>query len=275
MNPSPVLKFAAKIGTRKWLVIAVFLSLAGALSATVIPNLFPFFDPTGVVSTYNVNGPIHEDGPFFQSLGTNGRSCGTCHQASDAMGLGVQNIRARFALTHGKDPLFAAIDGANCPTGSPSNPADHSLLLKSGVIRVFLKVPGTAQFTIKAVRDPYGCAIVTDPTTGQQTVSIYRRPLPTTNLRFLSTMMFDGRESITNPLNSESTFMANLTADLMQQSIDATNTHAQAAQPPTIEQQQEIVNFELGLFSAQFADFRAGLLIADGAQGGAYNLSQQ
>ena len=275
MTPSPLLKLAAKIATRKWLVIAVFLSLAGALSATVIPNLFPFFDPTGVVSTYNVTGPIRDDGPFFQSLGTNGRSCGTCHQASDAMGLGVQNIRTRFALTHGKDPLFAAIDGANCPTGSPSNPADHSLLLKSGLIRVFLKVPGTAQFTIKAVRDPYGCAIVTDPTTGQQTVSIYRRPLPTTNLRFLSTMMFDGRESITNPLNSESTFIANLTADLMQQSIDATNTHAQAAQPPTIEQQQEIVNFELGLFSAQFADFQAGLLIADGAQGGAYNLSQQ
>jgi cytochrome c peroxidase len=273
--PSPVLQFAAKIATRKWLVIAVFLSLAGALSATVIPNLFPFFDPTGVVSTYNTNGPIREDGPFFQSLGTNGRSCGTCHQASDAMGLGVQNIRARFALTHGKDPLFAAIDGANCPTGSPSNPADHSLLLKSGVIRIFLQLPANAQFTIKAVRDPYGCAIVTDATTGQQTVSIYRRPLPTTNLRFLSTMMFDGRESITHPLNSESTFTANLTADLMQQSIDATNTHAQAAEPPTLAQQQGIVNFELGLFSAQFADFQAGLLTADGAQGGAYNLSQQ
>ncbi len=275
MIPSRVLKVAAKIGTRKWIVIAVFLSLAGALSATVIPNLFPFFDPTGVVSTYNTAGPIREDGPFFQSLGTNGRSCGTCHQASDAMGLGVQNIRTRFALTHGKDPLFAAIDGANCPTGAPSNPADHSLLLKSGVIRIFLPVPANAQFTIKAVHDPYGCAIVTDASTGQQTVSIYRRPLPTTNLRFLSTIMFDGRESGANPLNSEATFMANLTADLMQQSSDATNTHAQAAQPPTLAQQQGIVNFELGLFSAQAADFQAGLLTADGAQAGAYNLSQQ
>jgi cytochrome c peroxidase len=61
----------------------------------------------------------------------------------------------------------------------------------------------------------------------------------------------------------------------MQQSIDATNGHAQAAEPPTLAQQQGIVNFELGLFSAQVADFQAGLLIADGAQGGAYNLSQQ
>ena len=112
MIPSPVLKFASKIATRKWFVIAVFFSLAGALSATVIPNLLPFFDPTGIVSTYNTNGPIREDGPFFQSLGPNGRSCGSCHQVSDAMGLGVQNIRARFALTHGQDPLFASIDGA-------------------------------------------------------------------------------------------------------------------------------------------------------------------
>ena len=224
MIPSPVLKCAAKIGTRKWIVIAVFLSLAGALSATVIPNLFPFFDPTGVVSTYNTNGPIREDGPFFQSLGTNGRSCGTCHQASDAMGLGVQNIRARFAA-HAWQEIRCSppLTARTAPPAPPSNPADHSLLLKSGVIRIFLPVPPNAQFTIKAVHDPYGCAIVTDPTTGQQTVSIYRRPLPTTNLRFLSTIMFDGRESGTNPLNSEATFMANLTADLMQQSIDATN----------------------------------------------------
>jgi cytochrome c peroxidase len=275
LTPNSILKFAVKIGVRKWIAIAVFLVLAGALSATVIPNLFPFFDPTGVVSTYNVNGPIHEDGPFFQSLGTNDRSCGTCHQASDAMGLGVQNVRVRFARTRGKDPLFAAIDGANCPTGSATNPADHSLLLKSGLIRIPLTLPSNAQFTIKAIRDPYGCAIVTDPTTGQQTVSVYRRPLPTTNLRFLSTIMFDGRESAKFPLNSEATFQTNLTANLMQQSIDATLTHAQAAQAPTIAQQQDIVNFELGLFSAQFADFQAGLLIADGAQGGAYNLSQQ
>jgi len=275
VNSVPARNILPRIGARKWVLLVAVLGLAGGLTATVIPNLFPFFDPTGAVSTYNVNGPIREDGPFFQSLGTNNRTCGTCHQASDAMGLGVQNIRTRFALTHGQDPLFASIDGANCPTGSPSNPGDHSLLLKSGVIRIFLPVPAGAQFTIKAIRDPYGCAIATDPTSGQQTVSIYRRPLPTTNLRFLSTIMFDGRESTKLLLNSEATFQANLTADLMEQSIDATLTHAQAAQAPTIDQQQEIVNFELGLFSAQFADSQAGLLVADGAQGGAYNLSQQ
>ncbi|MGA8143625.1 MAG: hypothetical protein WB987_07035 [Candidatus Acidiferrales bacterium] len=266
---------AAKKGARRWIVIAVFLGFGGALSATMIPNLFPFFDPTGAVSTYNVNGPIRENTPFFQSLGTNGRSCATCHVASDAMGLRGDNVRLRYALTHGKDPLFASVDGANCPNGSASNPADHSLLLKSGVIRVGLTLPATTQFTIKAIRDPYGCAIGTDPTTGRPTVSVYRRPLPTTNLRFLSTIMVDGRESVTFPLNNEATFLANLNTDLMQQSVDATLGHAQAAEAPTTAQQQAIVNFELGLYSAQLADNKAGLLEADGAKGGALNTSQE
>jgi len=265
---------ATKRRAGKWMVLVSFLGLAGVLSAAVIPNLFPFFDTTGVVSTYNMSGPIREDTAFFQNLGTNGRTCATCHAASDAMGLRGENVRLRFEQSRGQDPLFAAIDGANCPTGSASNPADHSLLLRSGLIRVGLTVPANAQFTIKAFRDSYGCASVIDPTTGQQTVSVYRRPLPTTNLRFLSTIMFDGRETL-QPLNSAATFQANLNTDLMHQAMDATLIHAQAAEPPTAEQQQAIVDFELGLSSAQFVDNQAGLLEAHGAQGGALNLSRQ
>ena len=53
------------------------------------------------------------------------------------------------------------------------------------------------EFQITDVNDPYGCN--TNPTTGLTgstagTVSIYRRPLPATNLGFLSTIMWDGRE---------------------------------------------------------------------------------
>jgi cytochrome c peroxidase len=262
-------------GARKWSLLGGFLVLAGGISAAVIPNLFPFRDATGVVSTYNVNGPINESGdgnPFFESLGTNGRSCGTCHIAENSFGLSAQNAQERFGATRGKDPLFASVDGANCPTTTVGNPAEHSLLLKSGLIRVFLPVPATAQFTITPVHDPYGCASVTDSSTGVQTVSVYRRPLPTTNLHFLSTVMFDGRETV-EPLNKASTFQANLTTDLLHQSIDATLTHAQALNPPTTEQQNAIVSFELGLFTAQIADDQAGMLNAHGAQGGALNLS--
>jgi hypothetical protein len=238
----------------------------------VIPNLFPFLDPTGLVSTYNTGGPIVENTVFFQSLGTNGRSCATCHIAGNGMGLSTQNIQQRFVMTRGRDPLFAAFDGANCPNTSSNEPATHSLLLKNGLIRIPIQLPATTQFTIRAAVDPYGCAVVTDPISGLQTVSVYRRPLPTTNLTFLSTIMFDGRETIA-PLNNKQTFTANLVSDLMHQSIDATTGHAQATVPPTIDQQTAIVNFELGLFSAQLADGRAGMLTEDGALGGARKLS--
>ena len=262
-----------RVHARKLMLVAGMLCLATAASAVmVIPNLFPFLDPTGIVSTYNTAGPIVENTPFFQSLGTNGRSCGTCHIAGNGMGLSTQNIRQRFVMTRGNDPLFAAFDGANCPNTSSNDPGTHSLLLKNGLIRIPIQLPAGTQFTIRAVVDPYGCAIVTDPVLGLQTVSVYRRPLPTTNLTFLSTIMFDGRETI-EPLNNTQTFKANLIADLMHQAIDATTGHAQATVLPTIDQQTAIVNFELGLFSAQVADSRAGSLTDYGALGGAKNLS--
>jgi cytochrome c peroxidase len=261
---------------RKWLLVAGILALATVASAAIIPNLFPFLDPSGLISSYNANGPIDEgtSNVFFQSLGSNGRSCGTCHLASDGFGLGVTSVREKFAATQGNDPLFASIDGANCPTGTSNDRASHSLLLRSGLIRIFLPVPANAQYQIQAERDPYGCAVVTDESTGVQTVSVYRRPLPTTNLRFLSSVMFDGRETI-QPLTSAATFQQNLQTDLLQQAIDATLTHAQAAEPPTLAQQTAIVNFELGLNSAQSLDFRAGWLNFAGALGGPLNLSNQ
>jgi cytochrome c peroxidase len=262
-----------RVHARKLAIVAVLLCLASVASAVmVIPNLFPFLDPTGIVSTYNTAGPIVENTPFFQSLGTNGRSCATCHIAGNGMGLSTQNIQERFVTTGGLDPLFAAFDGANCPNTSTNDPATHSLLLKNGLIRIPIQLPATAQFTIRAAVDPYGCAVVTDPISGLQTVSVYRRPLPTTNLTFLSTIMFDGRETIV-PLNNQQTFKANLITDLMHQAVDATTGHAQAAVPPTTDQQTAIVSFEMGLFSAQLADGRAGLLTDYGALGGPKNLS--
>ena len=269
-------KFVSSIvcfGVRRGLALVVLLVLAGAASAAVIPNLLPFLDPTGFVATFNSAGKIDtgDKNPFFQNLGTNGRNCGTCHIAENGMGLSTDNIQERFHRTKGRDPLFADFDGANCPNSpSASDPAAHSLLLSAGLIRVGITLAATPQFQIRAVHDPYGCAITTDPVNGT-TISVYRRPLPTTNLRFLSTVMFDGRESIL-PLNNQATFMGNLIADLKHQAVDATTGHAQAVNPPTDAQQTAIVNFELGLFSSQMIDERAGLLSDYGAHGGPYEL---
>jgi cytochrome c peroxidase len=246
---------------------------ARANSADVAP-MGPqlFLDRTGIIGTLSVSGPINERSDFFQSLGTNGRTCATCHVASQAMSLSAQGIQLRFAQTGGKDPLFATVDGANCPSARLGSAADHSLLLNHGLIRIFLPLPANAQFIVSVVHDPYGCAMVPDPAGGQPIISVYRRPLPTTNLSFLSTIMFDGRETH-SPLNNGQTFLANLNADLTQQALDAITIHAQAARSPTSAQLADIVGFELGLFSAQVYDADAGLLSARGADGGPVNLA--
>ena len=60
-------------------VVCVIGSWLSALTASgqSLPNLFPLPNATGLLETYNTaNGPIDLTGPFFQSLGTNGRSCG-------------------------------------------------------------------------------------------------------------------------------------------------------------------------------------------------------
>src|ERR1041385_7490594 len=59
-------------------------------------NLRPFDDPTGRVRTVSTSGEAEVNNAFFQSLGTNGRSCVTCHQASDAWTVTPEHIRARF-----------------------------------------------------------------------------------------------------------------------------------------------------------------------------------
>ena len=185
------------------------------------------------------------------------------------------DAQLRYLITGGKDPLFAQIDGSTCPTG----PVNNSLVVNNGLIRIGLTVPPNTtdpsppQYTITVVQDPYGCALTTNPQ-GQQIVSVYRRPLPTTNLGFLSAVMFDARESFFYPLSKGGTFAANLNTDLTQQATDATMGHAQAAQPPSDTQLSQIVGFELALNSAQLLDFDAGNL-SKGGRGGAQFLSTQ
>jgi cytochrome c peroxidase len=170
--------------------------------------------------------------------------------------------------------LFASIDGANCSTVAPQDLAGHSLLLKSGLIRIPTPVPASAEFSISVVHDPYGCALQVDPKTLVLTASVYRRPLPTANLSFLSAVMFDGRETIA-PLTSEATVTVNLRTDLIHQATDATLNHAQAAAAPTDAQLDSIVDFELATYSGQLRDDEAGSLSDGGAQGGPINLAGQ
>jgi cytochrome c peroxidase len=251
---------------------AISLSASAAL-VLIIPNLKHFRDKTGAVATFSTGGNINEKTAFFQSLGTNGRTCATCHQPDQAFSLSAKGIREVYERTHGTDPLFAAVDGANCPSANPKDRAAHSLLLERGLIRVGITLPEHPEFTVQVVRDPYGCAVTTDPATGRPLVSVYRRPLPSTNLRFLSAVMFDGRETAM-PLNNAQTYQDNLYQDLTNQAISAVQTHFQG-QTPSAEKVDEIVRFEEGLFTAQIHDDNAGSLAAHQAGGGPMALAAQ
>lgn len=256
------------------LVLLCALSLAAAAAITlVIPNLKPFRDNTGAVATFSTAGEVHEDNPFFQSLGTNGRSCATCHEPDQAFSISAAGVRRVYERTHGADPLFASFDGANCPTDSSTGREAHSLLLERGLIRIGITLPAHPQFAISAVHDPYGCAITVDPTNGRPLVSVYRRPLPSTNLRYLSGVMFDGRETLM-PLNQAASYEANLEYDLTDQALGAITGHAQG-QPPTAQQLAQIVQFELSLYTAQVHDDGAGSLQKRGSNGGPLHLSTQ
>jgi cytochrome c peroxidase len=213
-----VLSLSAVVG------VPCFAGTASDAGASAV-QIQSYLDPAGVFDSADTMGGFDRRGPFFQSLGTNGRSCGTCHLPSQAFTLSAAAAGLTFILTQGRDPLFAPVDGANCPNARPGDASAHSLLLKNGLFRISLPLPASAQFTITVVHDPYGCAITLDPKTGQEDVSVYRRPLPATNLSFLSDVMSDGRETVA-PLSHESTFLVNLQTDLKHQASDATTTHA-------------------------------------------------
>lgn len=254
------------------------VSLAVAESSNqIVPEFQEFSDPEGRFANLNLGGPTDTTtNPFFQDLGTNGRRCVTCHQPSDAFSVTPRHIRERFEVTHGMDPIFRPVDGANCPTADVSTREErreaYSLLLTRGLIRVGIAVPANADYQVVSVYNRYGC-------NATDVISMYRRPLPTTNLPFLSAVMFDGRES--SPANGTTKILytnypKSLLNDLAHQSLDATIGHAQGdGTRPTAEEQQQIVDFETKLFTAQTRDHHAGDLNQDGAKGGPTSLSTQ
>jgi cytochrome c peroxidase len=235
---------------------------AGSAAKVALPNLKPVRNDTGESSTFSTAGGIDTNNLFFKSIGTNGRSCASCHDAGQGWTITPEGTRERFEATLGRDPIFRTNDGSNSPNADVSSlsarRAAYSMLLSRGLIRVGIGILPSAEFELTAVDDPYGFASSAE-------LSLFRRPLPSTNLPFISGVMWDGRE----------TFAGNtIHFDLGHQSNDATLGHAQAATALTSAQQEEIVNFEVQLFTAQTRDDDAGNLDDKGALGGPAELSQ-
>jgi hypothetical protein len=258
----------------------------------------PYRNSAGSVGVLNTSGPVLTKGhPFFEPLGRNGRACVTSHQPANGMSLSVATIRERWRATQGKDPLFAPVDGMNCPHLPPDDPRSHSLLLDRGLFRIFLPWPPKAadgrniepEFSIEVVRDPTGCN--THPEFGLRSanpmVSIYRRPRPVATLSYVTHQKFgvfaiigkNGLPASRDPVTGEPSAM-NLLADARQptlatQAVEAAITHLQLDGKLDDERLGRIVDFEKQIYVAQSLHEGAGdLMEADGPPGlGVRNVS--
>jgi len=204
-------------------------------------------DSAGFGDTFFASGSLDTNNPFFKSLGTNGRSCGSCHLQDQGWSITPNGVRARFDATDGTDPIFRTNDGSVSPTADVSSLSArrvaYDMLVRRGLIRVGIGIPANAEFTLDAVDDPYHYASANE-------LSLFRRPLPSTNLDFLATVMWDGRETFNS---------ADVSGNLTHQSNDATFGHAQAtATDPA--QMAAIVGFETSIYTAQTYDNVAGKL---------------
>lgn len=146
-------------GIPQWAVIVHQLALTAPVETfsshsptgvfpPIIPQHLSSFDRSGAVETFNIAAPTDTSAnAFFQSLGTNGRACATCHEPRSAWGVSAASIRQRFYVSQGTDPIFRVVDGATCDTDDVSSfqakRKAYKLLLSKGLIRIFLPLPKT------------------------------------------------------------------------------------------------------------------------------------
>ena len=256
-----------------------------------LPAYVEYRNPFGRLGILNTDGPINTDGhPFFEPIGTNGRACVSCHQPSDGMSLSVASINAVWRASNGKDPIFAAVDGMNCPSLPPGDPESHSLLLERGLFRIALPWPPvdekgnaiTPEFTLEVVRDPTGCN--TDPVYGidgeRHEISVYRRPRPAANLRYVTSSRFGvtpfiGKTGMLSAMDPDTGKPVNMNmmadareATLKTQARSASHAHLQVAKPLSEDQLEKIRELELQLYAAQaFSDGAGDLNAPDGPSG--------
>jgi hypothetical protein len=238
----------------------------------------PFFhqtlDGAGLLGTASSNGfDTGQSDGFFSDLGTNGRTCATCHVQSNAWTFTPR--LARSLPRH--HPLFSPNDGSDCPPTSPTQGPDKNLssqVVRYGLIRVQIAVPDGADFVLDAATNPKNCAIPPASPGVDGQLFLFRRPLPSTNLVFDSAVMWDGRETV-QPITTQAGFqdLLPLLFDLGDQANGATTGHAQGASIAGTATLADIVAFEQNLYTAQTVLLQPrqhlfAALDADGANGG-------
>ncbi|MBA2541940.1 MAG: hypothetical protein H0V17_20005 [Deltaproteobacteria bacterium] len=170
---------------------------------------------------------IDLNGPFFTAFAPgNGRTCQTCHKITDGWTMATSTVNFLFDETNpkGTNPIFRLNDGANSPAACQVSGCDteaemrtaYSQVLKNGNIRVGNSLPavgispqgqpsnrdfdlidtntGNPVEASPTYNDKYGW--YNHPSNTSHELSLFRRPLPTANVKYLSGIMWDVRESV-------------------------------------------------------------------------------
>ena len=232
----------------------------------VIPQSQALADTFGKIASYQPNGPTTTSANgFFKSLGSNGRTCFSCHQPQDGWAITPATIKNLYNASAGLDPVFAPVDGADCPSlpgATSTDPtkfvAARGQLFSKANFRIPLGLPTNPEWTVTILSDPTHCENSTTYGLPAKILSVYRRPLPATNLAFLDP---DGLNFLPFGPSPEGTPFAIMwdsrEPDLQHQFIDATATHAQAT-PQQLAQVtltsapvQQGVAFQTNIYTAQ------------------------
>ncbi len=252
----------------------------------VFPAQLDYRNANGTLRLLLDNGPMEtKDHPFFTAIGPNGRACVTCHQPADAMSLSAASAARQWQRAGAKDPLFAASDGSNCPSLPQGERASHSLLIDHGLIRIARPWPPKdikPDFTIEVVRDPSTCNLDAKyGLKGAGMVSVFRRPRPVANFKYIEAMGFayDPKAGMPLPVDPETgkPVSGNLMADgrvptLEAQMRDAAGAHLGFLKNLDKGDIARILDFERRIYAAQQIDVAGGPLDGDGSMGGTKTL---
>ncbi len=238
----------------------VLLHPAPVQSQAAPSDLLDAPNGTGISRTRTTAASFDLTNPFFAPLGTNARSCATCHPVSQGAMITSDYVERVFNESNGMDPLFSVVDGVDNPNADMSTlqaRRDNTKMIRTkGLIRIGFPMPANAEFTLVSVDDPYGYSNKND-------LSCFRRPLPATNLRFISTVMWDGRERPDG---------RGVRDALASQVRDAVLGHMQGLQAPSDAVVNQIVDFETGLYTSQIFDNNAGRLNTEDINAGPHPL---
>jgi cytochrome c peroxidase len=216
----------------------------------------------GIAESLHLSGSIDRSNPFFQTLGSNPRTCETCHSAAQAWTMNAETAGRLLKDSNGLDPLFNLVDQGTRPDADVSTydarvATFKELTVKRGLTRFTRSAPGaTAEFSLIAVADPAGWSDTTR-------FSGFRRPTPTAN---------ESKASTTNW-----TAAADPLTQVRTTTIGAARLHEQRDPTNLVPTEMAIASgdFMFGVIFAQAVDNVAGRLDEDGARGGPAHLLAQ